>query len=260
MPEYAEVDVTPDHVGLWSDTVDRASRRRFETMFFARAFEIVDCAWTLFELGPCERAMLTLHRQGRDFTERDRRRVQLVRPHVSALIRHARGRRRLAELMSAVASMDDREPRGFLLLGGSFQIEHASPAARRLVKSWFGGLDSRLPPLVEDWVRSESRREPLRVERGGKRLVVETPRDGALILTEEEAAASQSLTARELEVIRGLAAGKSTARIASDLWVAPSTVSKHLEHIYRKLGVTSRTAALAAVGVSLGALDRSDDA
>ena len=50
-------------------------------------------------------------------------------------------------------------------------------------------------------------------------------------------------------MLRGLAAGRSTAQIASDLWVTPSTVSKHLEHVYRKLGVTSRTAALAAVGV-----------
>jgi len=31
--------------------------------------------------------------------------------------------------------------------------------------------------------------------------------------------------------------------------VTPSTVSKHLEHVYRKLGVTNRTSALAAVGV-----------
>ncbi|MBA3384475.1 MAG: hypothetical protein H0T20_07465 [Actinobacteria bacterium] len=37
--------------------------------------------------------------------------------------------------------------------------------------------------------------------------------------------------------------------MASDVWVTPSTVSKHLEHVCRKLGVTSRTAALAAVGV-----------
>ena len=39
----------------------------------------------------------------------------------------------------------------------------------------------------------------------------------------------------------------STNEIAHALWVTPATVSKHLEHIYRKLGVTSRTAALAAL-------------
>jgi DNA-binding CsgD family transcriptional regulator len=78
--------------------------------------------------------------------------------------------------------------------------------------------------------------------------VVEAPTKSALVLTEEPAALS-ALTAREADVLRALAAGKSTKEIARDLWVTPATVSKHLEHIYRKLGVTSRTAALAAVGI-----------
>jgi DNA-binding CsgD family transcriptional regulator len=36
----------------------------------------------------------------------------------------------------------------------------------------------------------------------------------------------------------------------TQLSVTPATVSKHLEHVYRKLGVSSRTAALAAVGLT----------
>jgi DNA-binding CsgD family transcriptional regulator len=53
------------------------------------------------------------------------------------------------------------------------------------------------------------------------------------------------LTPREQEVMRGVADGLSNAEIAQVLIVEPSTVRKHLEHIYEKLGVRRRTAALA---------------
>ena len=54
-----------------------------------------------------------------------------------------------------------------------------------------------------------------------------------------------SLTTQERRVLSHVAAGKSNAEIAADLFVAPSTVRKHLENAYRKLGVTSRVAAVA---------------
>jgi len=75
---------------------------------------------------------------------------------------------------------------------------------------------------------------------------VETPTRGALVLREQRLA-SASLTAREREVLSRLADGMSTDEISHALWVTPATVSKHLEHIYRKLDVTSRTGALAAL-------------
>ena len=51
------------------------------------------------------------------------------------------------------------------------------------------------------------------------------------------------LTSREREIVELVAEGKTNAQIAVQLWVAPSTVKKHLEHIYSKLGVGRRTAA-----------------
>ena len=44
-----------------------------------------------------------------------------------------------------------------------------------------------------------------------------------------------------------MAAGASNAEVAGQLSVSVSTVRKHLEHCYRKLGVTNRTAAVAAL-------------
>lgn len=54
-----------------------------------------------------------------------------------------------------------------------------------------------------------------------------------------------ALTPRECEVMRCVADGLTNHEIAAALVVEPSTVRKHLEHVYEKLGVHSRTAAVA---------------
>jgi DNA-binding CsgD family transcriptional regulator len=52
------------------------------------------------------------------------------------------------------------------------------------------------------------------------------------------------LTAREREVLQWVAAGKTNRDVAAILKVGLRTVEKHLEHIYEKLGVETRTAAV----------------
>ena len=47
--------------------------------------------------------------------------------------------------------------------------------------------------------------------------------------------------------MRWLSCGKTDADIAALLSISPRTVHKHLEHIYEKLGVETRTAAVMAV-------------
>lgn len=54
------------------------------------------------------------------------------------------------------------------------------------------------------------------------------------------------LTDREMRVLRLAALGRTNSAIARALDVSPRTVAKHLEHIYRKLDVTSRTSAVFA--------------
>jgi DNA-binding CsgD family transcriptional regulator len=51
------------------------------------------------------------------------------------------------------------------------------------------------------------------------------------------------LSARELTVMLMVADGKTNAAIARALDISPRTIAKHLEHVYRKIDVTSRTAA-----------------
>ncbi len=70
---------------------------------------------------------------------------------------------------------------------------------------------------------------------------------------ERAAAGIGSLTPREREVLAWVAAGKDNGQIAGIVGASPRTVQKHLEHVYAKLGVESRTAAamrlIAAGGV-----------
>jgi ATP/maltotriose-dependent transcriptional regulator MalT len=56
---------------------------------------------------------------------------------------------------------------------------------------------------------------------------------------------AHGLSPRELEVLRLVAAGKTNREIASTLVVSEHTVARHLQNIFAKLGVTSRTAATA---------------
>jgi DNA-binding NarL/FixJ family response regulator len=56
---------------------------------------------------------------------------------------------------------------------------------------------------------------------------------------------AHGLTARELEVLRLVAGGKSNREIASALVISERTVARHLQNIFAKLRVSSRTAASA---------------
>ena len=57
--------------------------------------------------------------------------------------------------------------------------------------------------------------------------------------------ATHGLTERELQVLRLVAAGKSNHAIAVELFLSDHTVRRHLQNIFRKVGVSSRAAATA---------------
>jgi DNA-binding CsgD family transcriptional regulator len=58
-----------------------------------------------------------------------------------------------------------------------------------------------------------------------------------------ESADTHGLTPRELEVLRLVATGKSNREIATALVISEHTVARHVQNIFTKLGVPSRTAA-----------------
>ena len=137
-----------------------------------------------------------------------------------------------------------------------------TPLARDLLLQHFDG--GELDDAVLAWVREELARravagavpgEPLKLSRQNRRLVLalheQTGEDEWLIVMRESSdqavidavGAAFRLTTREAEVLYWVAKGKISRDIADILSMSPATVKKHLEHIYEKLGVETRTAA-----------------
>jgi DNA-binding CsgD family transcriptional regulator len=177
---------------------------------------------------------------GKDFTERDRLILDLLQPHLEAILQAARTRRQLKAALAELEQVSDTDPRGIVLLTPTGDIEFASPPVPRLLREFFGAESGRrLPDELARWLDADSPRLVRR--RGDRELIVERS-DGTLVLRERRIEAD--LTPREREVIAWVARGKTNPEIAELLWLAPSTVRKHLENVYAKLGVNTRTAAV----------------
>ena len=117
----------------------------------------------------------------------------------------------------------------------------------------------QLPTIVAEWLKAELAKEgdhlPLHAKSAGLELhltLARRQRELLILLEEksEEGTASldhYQLTPRELDVLLWVAKGKTNRDIAEILGMSPRTVNKHLEHIYVKLGVETRSAAAALV-------------
>jgi DNA-binding CsgD family transcriptional regulator len=190
---------------------------------------------------PWHKKAFLLKRARGDFRERDRLVLDLLQPHFGRLWRAARTRRQLAAALRGLDFATERDARGVVLLDVRNQIEFASDAARRLLGEFFpDGRGAGLPTALAEWLEAGSKR-PLVRRRGDRHITVERAGESLLL---EEATDVVGLTAREREILTWVARGKTNPEIAGILWVAPSTVRKHLENVYAKLGVSTRTAAV----------------
>lgn len=66
----------------------------------------------------------------------------------------------------------------------------------------------------------------------------------AVALAERISSPHQALSGREIEILRALVSGASNRELAKQLFISEATVKTHLVHIYQKLGVDNRTAAI----------------
>jgi DNA-binding CsgD family transcriptional regulator len=187
-------------------------------------------SWGGFAFDRCEQT----------FGDGDLQLARFLQPHLGGLWRAAAIRRRLA---AALWALDQDQSEGILLMGPS-GIEFASDRARRLLHDYFGTTGIRIPDTMVDWY-ADDRQMPFVVVADGSELVVEAAHSGSTLFLRERAIGVELLTPREREVMRCVAEGLSTDEISRRLWIQPGTARKHLEHVYEKLGVRSRTAALA---------------
>jgi DNA-binding NarL/FixJ family response regulator len=164
---------------------------------------------------------------------------------------------RVAETMPDVVLMDLRMPR----MDGVAAIERLAvthPAVRVLVLTTYdtdadivraveagatGYLlkDAPLPQLA-DAVRAAARGE-----------TVLAPPVAARLVSRLRAPTPESPTARELEVLAGVARGLTNAEIGRELFIGEATVKTHLLRVFAKLGVDDRTRAV-LVAVERGLL------
>ena len=153
---------------------------------------------------------------------------------------------------------------------GDGKLTWQTPLARELLARYYGTSAPQTPPAVLEWLRSASRMaeaqtggpaEPprLTIELGAQRLSFRLHQqtgdsdggaDWLIIMREVSDAAvieamslSFKLTAREAEVLYWVVKGKTNRDIGDILGASPATVKKHLERVYAKLGVETRTAA-----------------
>jgi DNA-binding NarL/FixJ family response regulator len=106
------------------------------------------------------------------------------------------------------------------------------------------GTDREVTPLMIGLGSRELEIRFSRGERSGDLLLV---LNESVIAGAAPAMDNYQLTPREAEVLAWLAKGKTNRDIADILGMSPRTVNKHLEHIYIKMGVETRSAAAALV-------------
>jgi len=189
--------------------------------------------------------------------------LELIRQHVAAAYSGTAERTLLRQLVQA----DDLGVVRISVDGGSIE---ADDRIRNMLAEVFTGwspLSQQLPDELRAWMVVQLHRTesdpgtPLAplviVQRSIRltvRLVPETPVSGpSLIIRHVKGTLSPGVTRalglslREAEVLEQLMGGASSAAIADALVVSRHTVNKHLQNVYAKLGVRSRTAAIAKV-------------
>ena len=173
-----------------------------------------------------------------------------VQVHLSTAMKTKSARRALEEMGQPAFACDVN---GTLLW--------VTRVAEELLESTGADLESWQPVLSRDlpsWLtRSPERNATLRLTSEQAEVSVRylgRPLPGEYLMRfvlNEEVAARQALQAafdltdRETQVLFWLSRGKTNQEIAQILEMSPRTVNKHLEPVFRKLGVENRTAAVA---------------
>jgi len=222
-----------------------------------------------FSTGPTAISSVLLIRNQRDFTERERSLMNRLYPHLVQAFRHVASLDRYSRGMDELVEMLEGPTSSVIVLAGDGRIKRWSAQAKtwvaRYCRTPLPLCGERLPDCFLAWYRRQvdrvgrerapaQPRDVLLVEKDGRQLAVQfVPdylRDEHLLLLNEKrcdtpwrALSEYGLTPRESEVLAWVAKGKTNAEVGAILDMSNRTVQKHLEHVYQKLGVETRTTA-----------------
>ncbi len=210
-----------------------------------------------------------LNRKHADFIDDELVLLDSLRPHLIQGYRNVQAMAALRSIGGALAEVG----KAVIVLDAHGVAGDPPSWALQVIQEHFGPQSaSGLPQPVWDWVEEERRggfddgrpriHRPLSNVARDRQLVIRfvpgvPGRAEALVLDEREPERGAAdlrrlgLTAREADLLWLLTRGEATVEMADQLGVASGTVNKHLQNIYRKLGVTSRTAAVATASDAL---------
>ena len=206
---------------------------------------------------------IALNRERRDFSERDKRVLNLFRPQALQAYRNSVAYSRSQRILASFERVTEVDNDGLLLCDRRGRVEYATARAHEVVDRWFGpdsASPRSVPAELSEWMTGRAPLAtrsgpawPLVLARGGSRLVVRCLPGpdgwGAVLLFSElasprgEALMRLGLTARQAEVLLLVAQGLTNAVVAERLGISARTVDKHVQQVFDKLGVENRTSA-----------------
>jgi|CXWL01.1.fsa_nt_gi DNA-binding CsgD family transcriptional regulator len=207
-----------------------------------------------------------LHRSGKNFSERDRRLLAELHPHILQAYGNAQAVTRMNHGTKIIHDALDALDSAIVSLSSRSTIRWATPRAERILLEYRlvgHRTRDRLHGSITDWlqVRESELSYPSEPPSALRPLVVSGPegtvtirllRQGQsrlLVLDESRsllshtALAQLGLSLRETEVLGWVAQGKTNPEIGTILGISRRTVQKHLERIFHKLGVENRHSA-----------------
>jgi DNA-binding CsgD family transcriptional regulator len=206
---------------------------------------------------------ITVSRAKPDFDDSELGLLDAIRPFLLATLRNLRTRGRIEATLAALEHARTA-PAAILLVTDGIRIEGSDERAER----WLGPSScarAELEAELESWARAlASAAWDIEHQNPSHTRVIDHPegphrarfvpgnsgRPAAILIDahsngfEPTKLAGLGLTRRQSEVLQLVRAGRTNAEVAHLLGLSERTVAHHLEHVYRRLGVSTRTAAV----------------
>jgi DNA-binding CsgD family transcriptional regulator len=288
-PIAQQMPQTLDGAYKLSDFISSAALHRREKLYqqFLRPLDTED-QMLLFlpdvrpvKWGELAQANITLsgfiiNRSSRSFTERDRLVLNLLRPHLAQAYGNAQQYHQLQQDIAHTQQCLNHL--GTIVIDPAGRVKSIAPQAIIWLETYFAKSTCSLvlPDHLWSWIQYQVTRRtncldsiesclPLKIQHAGReliiRLAIAPSRDCYILMLEEQTCSSLNslallgLSQRETEVLALVIQGKDNKAIALQLSVNISTIRKHLENIYAKWSVKSRTGAIAQALTKLGLLN-----